>query len=144
VYYTCRGLRQNKANSRRGRAIFPRRSTLRPLAPVSRLYKQTQSAGANRATTPRCPVSFRQQTQFPGTGRTWARRSKQTQFGSRAGAWGREVLYKQTQFPAGPQRLGTRGNCAEQSQFRRVEAMEVESATDCRPHTPARMVCVPA
>jgi hypothetical protein len=42
VDYTCRGLRQNKANSRRGRAILPRRSPLRPLARVSRLYKQTQ------------------------------------------------------------------------------------------------------
>ncbi len=30
VDYTCRGLRQNKANSRRGRAILPRRSTLWP------------------------------------------------------------------------------------------------------------------
>jgi hypothetical protein len=40
------------------------------------LYKQSQLAGAKRATTPRCPVSFRQQTQLPvggGLGAAWGR-----------------------------------------------------------------------
>jgi len=114
---------RNEANSRHGRAILPRRSTRRPVAPVGRLYKQTQLArrgpgggGWRSCTNKTRPTKVRisrtdpwyrprNAGRIPTRGLLSRASNKANSRRCRAGRGrrdeGRGVLYKQSQFGPG-------------------------------------------